>query len=98
MHGLSNHGVMGTPVASLAAMDHGDHGAMPAGHPAPDGGHTGMAMLCLAILLTTIVVAWMVRFLRRRPIFTLGRLEHRFPPRPGTTHPPPLARFSVMRC
>lgn len=111
MHGLSTHGVMGSTEASLAALghgtgvnhdamptDHGDHGAMPAGHPAPDGGHAEMVMLCLAILVATAVAAWMVGFLRRRPSFVVRRLGHRFLPRPVSTHPPPLARFSVMRC
>jgi hypothetical protein len=109
MHGLGTHGVMGTADAMAAmdhgggashasAGDHGDDGAMPTGHPSPDGGHAGMVMMCLAILVATIVVAWMFGFLRRRPSFTVRRLKRRFLPRPGTTHPPPLARLSVMRC
>lgn len=108
MHGLSTHGVMGAPQASLAAIDHSagvihgampaDHNAMPAGHPSPGGGHAGMIMLCLAFLVAVVAVAWMVGFLRRRPISTVQRLARRALPRPGTTHPPPLARFSVMRC
>jgi hypothetical protein len=107
MHGLSTHGVMGSS-ASLAAVEgaavmqgampgHDGH-ATPAGHPGQDGGHAGVAMLCLAILVATIVAAWIVGFLRRRPSFTVRRLEHRFGPRPATTHPPPRARFTVMRC
>jgi hypothetical protein len=110
MHGLSTHGVMGSGASLAAVSDaagamdrvmpggHGDHGAKPAGHPAPDRGHVDMVMLCLAILVATIVAAWMVGFLRRRPIFTVRRLASRPLPRPGTTHPPPLARFAVMRC
>ena len=111
MHGLSTHGVMGSVETSLAAIDHGaavlhdampgdhgDHGAMPTGHPAPDGGHAGMVVMCLAILVATIIAVWLVGFLRRCPIFTVRRMEHRFLLRPGTTHPPPLVRLSVMRC
>lgn len=91
-----DHGA-GVSHASMAG-DHGDDGSMPTGHPSPDGGHAGMVMLCLAILVAAIAVAWMFGFLRHRPSFTVRRLEHRFLPRPGTTHPPPLAHFTVMRC
>ena len=101
MHGLSTHGIGPTGDAPLAAVDHGQgavHDAMSPSHPMPDGDHTGMAMLCLAILVAAIVVAWLDRFLRRRPLLTVPQLRVGFLPRPGTTHPPPLAHFSVMRC
>lgn len=101
MHGLSTHGVGPTGDAPLVAMEHSpgaNHEAMPVGHPMPDGGHAGMVMLCLAILIAAIVVTWLDRFLRRRPLQTVPLLRVGFLPRPGTTHPPPLAHFSVVRC
>lgn len=99
MHGLSTHGVTGSVGAPLASTDHtagASHDAMPAGHPAPDGDHAGMAMLCLAILVTAIFMAWITGFRAQRLIFTAKRPRHL--PRSGTPHPPPVAHFSVMRC
>jgi len=106
MHGLSTHGVAGALNAPLVAVDHGvahvamspSHGAMPAGHPFPGHGHTGTAMLCLAFLIAAIFVALLTWHRRRRPILVVERVAHRWPPRPGTTHPPPLAHLSLMRC
>ena len=101
MHGLSTHGVGQPGDIPLLTVDHGagaSHDEMPPSQPMPDGHHTGMAMLCLGILIAAIVVAWLDRFLRRRPILTVPLLRVGFLPRPGTTHPPPLAHFSVMRC
>ena len=107
MHGLSTHGVIGSsaslagmqsPSVILGALPEHDGHATPAGQPGHDGGHAGMVMLCLAILVATIVAAWMVGFLRVQPRFMVRRLERRIGPRPASTHPPPLARFTVMRC
>lgn len=101
MHGLSTHGVGQSGDSPLVAMDHGagsDQGATPLGHSTPDGDHGGLVTLCLAILIAAVVMAWLDRFLRRRPVLTVPLRRVGFRRRPGTTHPPPLAHFSVMRC
>lgn len=106
MHGLSTHGVMGSPDSPIAVIDHAadahampaSHGAAPTSHPAPDGGHAETVMLCLAILAAAIILSWLAGFLHPRRAFTAEQLTHTFPPRPSTTHPPPLPRFVVMRC
>lgn len=103
MHGLSTHGIAasGAVDAPLMAMDHSagvTHDGAQAGTAGPGEHHEGLAMMCLAILVAAIAMVWLGRLLDRRPVFTAERLRGRFLPRPGITHPPPLAHFSVMRC